>query len=81
MTKSQIQSAWKRVIEETHKLPNWDELKRNPKRYQEVVILRELILFCQMLLRKIEAEENTAFNTIIFRKTMNFYRTQIRKYV
>ena len=81
MTKSQIQSAWKKVIRETHSIPNWDALKRNSKQYQKVVMLRKLLLFCQVLLGKIEAGENTAFNTIIFKKTMNFYCTQIRRYV
>ena len=80
MTKLQIQLAWKKVIKETHKIPNWDALKRNSKQYQRVVILRELILFCQMLLGTIEIEENVAFNTIIFKKTINFYCTQMKKY-
>ncbi len=81
MTKSQIQLAWKRVIKETHKIPDWDALKRNSKQYQKVVILRELILFCQVLLGKIETGENTVFNEIIYKKTINFYCTQMKKYV
>jgi len=81
MTKPQIQSAWKKVLKETHKIPDWSALKRNSRQYQKVVMLRELILFCQVLLVKIEAGENTAFNAIILKKTMNFYRTQIRRYV
>ncbi len=79
MTKSQIQSAWKKVIEEIRRIPNWNVLKRSSKQYKKVVILRELILFCQILLRKIEIGENTAFNTIIFRKTMNFYCAQMKE--
>ncbi|MBI3306027.1 hypothetical protein HYZ82_02735 [Candidatus Nomurabacteria bacterium] len=81
MTKSQIQLAWKKVIKETHKTPNWGTLKRNSKQYKRVVILRELILFCRILLEKIEIGENIPFNTIIFKKTMNFYCGQMKKYV
>ncbi len=80
MTKSQIQLAWKKVIEETHKIPDWDSLQRNSRPYQKVVMLRELILFCQVLLGKIEAGENAAFNEIIYKKTINFYCTQMKKY-
>lgn len=81
MTKKQLQSAWKKVIKKTHKIPNWDALKRNLRQYQKVVMFRKLILFCQALLGKIETGENTAFNTIIFKKTMNFYCAQMKKYV
>ena len=81
MTKSQIQSAWKKVVKETHKIPDRDALKRNSRQYQKVVMLRELILFCQVLLGKIEAGENAIFNGIIFKKTFNFYCAQIKRYV
>lgn len=81
MTKSQIQLAWREVIKETRRIPNWDILKRNSRQYKKVVMLRELILFCQVLLAKIETKENLAFNSLIFKKTFDFYRTQIRKYV
>jgi len=81
MKKSQIQSAWKKVIKETRKVPHWDTLKRNSKQYQKVVILRELILFCQVLLGKIEMGENIAFNEIIYKKTIKFYCEQIKEYV
>ena len=65
----------------SNNIPDWDKLKRSPKQYQEVVMLRELILFCQTLLQKIEAKENVRFNTIIFRKIINFYCAQIKRYV
>ena len=81
MTKSQIQLAWEKVIGETHRVPNWNTLKRNSRQYQRVVILRELILFCQILLGKIEIGEDPTFNAIIFKKTINFYCTQIKDYV
>ena len=81
MTKSQIQLAWKKVIKETHKIPDWNALQRVPKQYQRVVGLRELILFCQVLLGKIEIGENIAFNEIIYKKTIKFYCEQIKEYV
>jgi len=78
MTKSQIQSAWRKVIKEIRRVPDWSMLKRNSKQYQKVVILRELILFCQVLLEKIEMGENITFNTIIFKKIFDFYYIQMR---
>ncbi|KKW11589.1 MAG: hypothetical protein UY50_C0010G0014 [Parcubacteria group bacterium GW2011_GWA2_49_9] len=81
MTRSQIQSAWKKVLKETQRVPNWDILTRSSKQYKKVVMLRELLLFCQVLLGRIGEEQNATFNSIIFKKTFNFYRTQIRSYV
>lgn len=81
MTKSQIQSAWERLTKEIHKIPDWKALRRNSERYRKVVMLRELILFCQVILGKIGAGEDTAFNAVIFKKTVNFYCAQIKKYV
>jgi len=81
MTKSQIQLAWEKVIKETHKIPDWDALKKDSKQHQRVVGLRELILFCQVLLGKIEMGENVAFNEIIYRKTIKFYCEQMKEYV
>jgi len=81
MTKKQLQKEWKKVIGETHKIPDWDSLKRNSKQYQKVVMLRELILFCQVLLGKINAGENKNFNLLIYKKTINFYCKQIKEYV
>lgn len=81
MTKSQIQLSWKKVIKEIHKIPDWEKLEKNQKRHERVVILREFLLLCQALLRKIETGENITFNTMIFKKTMNFYCAQIKKYV
>lgn len=80
MTGSQIQSAWKKVLKETHRIPDWDMLKRNPIQYRKVVANRELILFCQVLLGKIENGENMALNSLILKKTMNFYCAQTKRY-
>lgn len=79
MTKSQIQSSWKKVTKETHKIPNWDAYKRKSKQYQEIVILRELLLFCQLLLGKIEIGKNSV-SVFIFKKTLIFYSEQMKKY-
>lgn len=81
MTKSEIQSSWKKVIKEVSKVPDWDKLEKSQKQYQRVIICRELLLFCQVLLRKIEVGENKDFNSMIFKKTMNFYCDQIKRYV
>jgi len=81
MTKKQLQLAWKKVIKEIHNIPDRDAFKRNLKQYQKIIMLRELILFCQVLLGKIETGGNTVFNTIIFKKTINFYCAQMKKYV
>ena len=81
MTKKQLKKAWEKVIKETHKIPDWDALKRNSRQYQKVVMFRELILFCQVLLGKIETGENTAFSEMIYKKTINFYCAQMKKYV
>lgn len=80
MTKSQIQSAWKNVIRETHKIPHWGTLKKGPKEYRSVVLLRELLLFCQVILNKIDSGENNEINSLIFNKTINFYCRQMKKY-
>jgi len=80
MTKSQIKKSWEKVIDETHKLPNWEIIKKNKEQYQRVVSLRELLLFCQVLLNKIESGENNALNSLIFNKTINFYCEQMGKY-
>lgn len=81
MTKSQIKLAWKKVIKETHKISDWQIYKRNSKQYQKIVALRELLLFCQVLLTKIESGENSSINNLIFTKTMSFYCEQIKNYV
>lgn len=77
MTKSQIQLAWKKVISETHKRPKFGERLKN----KNISQLGDLLLFSQVLLNKIEQGENTAFNGMIYRKTINFYCSQMKKYV
>ncbi len=81
MTKSQIQLAWKKVMNETHKIPNWKALKKVPQQYQKVVLLRELLFVCQILLNKIESGKNSAVDVLIFNKIMDFYCVQVKEYV
>lgn len=76
-----LQRSWKVVIKETHKIPHWETLKKSPKKYRSVVLLRELLLFCQILLNKIESGEDIAFNSMIYKKTINFYCAQMKEHV
>ncbi len=80
MTQLQIKLEWKKVLEETHKIYNLDLYKNKLKRYQQIVILRELLLFCQVVLEKIKTGKNNAFNETIYKKNINFYCTQIKRY-
>lgn len=77
MTKSQIQSAWKKVIHEIHKRPRLGERLKD----KSISQLGDLLLFAQVLLNRIEAGENNAFNSVLYRNTINFYCTQMKKYV
>lgn len=77
MTKSQIQLAWKKVTRETHKRPKLGERLKD----ENISRLGDLLLYAQVLLDKIEAGKNTAFNEMIYKKTINFYCTQTKKYV
>ncbi|MDO8638602.1 MAG: hypothetical protein Q7R43_03435 [Candidatus Daviesbacteria bacterium] len=77
MTKSQIQIAWEKVINETHKRQALgDQLKD-----KNISLLGDLLLYAQVLLTKIEAGKNIAFNKIVYKKTINFYCAQMKKYV
>ena len=77
MTKKQIKLAWEKLIRETHKRSKLDEQLKN----KEISLLGDLLLFAQVLLAKVEAGENNVFNSIIYRKTINFYCTGMKKYV
>lgn len=76
MTKSQIQSAWKKIIRETHKRSKLG-IRLKEKR---ISLLGDLLLYAQVLLEKIELGENIKFNTLIFEKTINFYCAEMKKY-
>lgn len=77
MTKLQIQSAWKKVIHETHKRSKLYDYLKN----KNISLLGNLLLYAQVLLGKIEAGENSDFNEIIYKKTIKFYCSQMKKYV
>ncbi len=77
MVKSQLQLAWKNITDETHKRSKLDERLQEKKISQ----LGNLLLSAQILLGKIEAGKDVAFNTLIFKKTMNFYRVQMKQHV
>ncbi len=77
MTKKQIQSAWKRIISETHKRPKLGERLKD----KNISRLGDLLLHAQVLLDKIEAGENSVFNEMIYKKTIKFYCAQMKKYV
>jgi len=74
MVKSQLQLAWKNITDETHKR---SKLGKRLKE-KEISQFGDLLLFTQVLLEKIEAGKDVAFNTLIFKKTMNFYRAQMK---
>lgn len=77
MTKKQIQIEWKKVIRETHKRSKFGDRLKN----KNIILLGELLLYAQALLAKIEGGENNAFNSSIYKKTMNFYCAQVKEYV
>ena len=77
MTKKQVQKEWDKIINETHKRSGLGDLLKD----KNVSLLGDLLLYAQVLLDKIEMGENTAFNEMIYKKTMNFYRAQMNEYV
>lgn len=76
MTKLQTQSAWRKIICETHKRPKLGEHLKD----KNISQLGDLLLFAQVLLEKIDTGENNTFNSALYRKTINFYCTQMKKY-
>lgn len=76
MTKKQLQKAWEKVTREARKRSKLGKRLKNKK----IPMLGELLLFAQVLLSKIEAGENRDFNSIIYKKTMNFYCKQMKSY-
>lgn len=76
MTKLQIQLAWKKVINETHKRSKLGKQLKD----KNISRLGNLLLYAQVLLGKIETEKNNIFNSIIYKKTINFYCAGMKKY-
>jgi len=76
MTKLQIQLTWGKIIREIHKRPELGERLKK----ENISRLGDLLLSAQILLSKIEAGKNVAFNEMIYKKTMDFYYVQMKKY-
>jgi len=77
MKKKELYLAWKKVIRETHKRSKLGDCLKD----KNIAQIGDLLLCAQVLLGKIEAEENNVFNSVIYKKTMNFYCAQMIKYV
>jgi hypothetical protein len=77
MTKKQLQKAWGKIICETHERSKLGWRLKN----KNISQLGDLLLYAQVLLDKIEADENAVFNEMVYKKTINFYRMQMKKYV
>jgi len=77
MTGLQMQLAWKKVTKETHKRSKLNCKLNNINALQ----LGNLLLYAQILLSKIEVSKDTAFNEMIYKKTIRFYCTQMNKHV
>ena len=76
MTKTQIQLAWDKVISEIRKRSKLGEKLKEEK----ISLLGDLLLASSALLEKIERGEKARFNTMIFKKTINFYCEQMKNY-
>ena len=77
MNKRQLYLSWEKVIRETHKRSILGDRLKD----KNIILLGELLLYAQALLTKIEANENVVFNSMIYKKTMNFYCTRMKNYV
>lgn len=75
MTKKQLEKEWKKIISETHKRINLGERFKDKK----ISLLGYVLLYAQILLNKIEVGENSIFNEMIYKKTINFYCAQMKK--
>lgn len=76
MTKKQLQKEEEKVICGIHKRQKVGGQPRG----KDISRFLDMLLIMQVLLGKIEAGENTAFNAMIFKKTANFYCLQMKKY-
>jgi hypothetical protein len=77
MTKLQIQLEWEKITRETHKRSKLGERLKG----ENISQLGDLLLYAQALLNKIETDKNITFNEMIYKKTINFYCTQMKRYV
>ncbi len=73
MAKQQLQKEWKKIIKEVHDRPNCKIAY--PK---QVVFIRRLLLFAEVLLEKIENKENVLFNSVLYQRVMaEYYRQKL----
>ena len=77
MTKLQIQSAWRKIISETHKRKKLGERLKD----KNISRLGDLLLFAQVLLDKTEQGKNVTLNEVFYKKIIRFYYSQMKKYV
>lgn len=71
MTKKQLHKEWKKIIREVHDKPKC--ITPYPKK---IVFVRELLLFAQVILGKLEDKENVLFNSELYQKIMTEYYRQ-----
>jgi hypothetical protein len=77
MTKKRLQKEWEKIIFETRKRSTLGEKLKD----KDISRLGDLLLHAQVLLDKIEAGKNTVLDEMIYKKTINFYCLQMKKYV
>lgn len=77
MKREQLDLAWKKVIQETHKRPKLGKQLKD----KNISLLGELLLYAQVLLDKIEKGEDSVFNEMIYKMTIKFYCAEMKKYV
>jgi len=65
MTIFNLEQEWKKVVKETH-----NKLKCKIPYPPRVALMRELILYAQIFLEKVNRGENVSFNIFIYQKLM-----------
>jgi len=73
MTKKRLQKEWKKIISEVH-----DKPKCQTPYPSEVVRVRELLLFAEVILGKIETRDKVTFHEELYEKIMpEYYRQKL----
>ena len=71
MSTINLQKEWERIIKEVR-----DKPKCRVPYPKQVISMRDLLLFAEVLLAKIGNKEDALFNTIIYQKIMTEYYRQ-----
>lgn len=71
MKTTNLKKEWKRIFQEVH-----DKPKCKTPYPKEVVRMRDLLLFAEVLLEKIGNNENILLNSELYKKIMPEYRRQ-----